>query len=563
MSNRYDNSRVRGFLRAEGHRTVNGDGEEVLLRGWGAGNWTNPEGFMMGLGTAYMDDSMKDGLSLHRRLATARSMGQVVRDLCGTEYARTFWPRWQAAHLGEADIRAMAELGYNSVRLPVTAWVLLPEEPELRFDEEGFAMLDRVLAWCERYRIYAIIDLHGAPGGQSGLSCDDGLDNIPRMLMEPESRERALALWEEIARRCADRWIVGGYDLLNEPISIGRWHHLMPELARFYDDAIAAIRRHDRNHICFLEGALFATNLAIFDRAYDPECGNWGISTHLYNVQPETRELYKFIEAQHRLNVPVWIGEGRLKDAEMAVFYEIAAQHHMGFNLWVWKSVVNDEDSGLFAYEQPEGFDAVLRFCTEGGPRPSYAEAQRLFDALIERVRFENCRLNRGAHLHCQRRQGIRLPAAGYDPVDAHQGWLLGNPMGYRAEDGTHLVLRDGVKVPDGFAIGGPPPLRDPLGTLLLQLDAGKSAGYTVRFVTAPGPVRLSARSDGGARLAVRVGDAGVELELPADNAFALYDLPALEPGDERTVRVTALTGSAQLEYVEFGTGSMIRDDRQ
>ena len=42
MSNRFDNSRVDGFLRAEGIRTVNAAGEEVLLRGWGAGNWTNP-----------------------------------------------------------------------------------------------------------------------------------------------------------------------------------------------------------------------------------------------------------------------------------------------------------------------------------------------------------------------------------------------------------------------------------------------------------------------------------------------------------------------------------------
>ena len=36
MSNRYDNSRVKGFLRAEGMTTVNAAGEEVLLRGWGA-----------------------------------------------------------------------------------------------------------------------------------------------------------------------------------------------------------------------------------------------------------------------------------------------------------------------------------------------------------------------------------------------------------------------------------------------------------------------------------------------------------------------------------------------
>ena len=552
MSNRFDNSRVKGFLRADGMQTVNADGEEVLLRGWGAGNWTNPEGFMLGIGTGYMGDSMLPGLSLPKRFTSARTMSQVLRDLCGSDYARGFWPRWQRNHLGEADIRAMAEWGYNSVRLPVTAWVLLPEEPEARFDEAGFAMLDQVLDWCEKYRIYAIIDLHGAPGGQSGLACDDGLDNIPRMFMEPESRERALMLWEELARRYADRWIVGGYGLLNEPIAIGRWRHLTPELERFYDDAIARIRRHDRNHIVFLEGTLFSTNMDIFHRAYDSGCGNWGISIHLYNVSPEVRELYKFIEVQHRLNVPVWIGEGRLKDPGMAVFYEIAASHHMGYNLWVWKSVVNDEDSGAAAYALPEGFDAVLKYCTEGGPRPGYAESRRLFDAMLENLRYENCSVNEGAHLYCQRRQGVVLPAAGYDPEGCSGGWTLGNAMGYRAEDGTRLVMKDGEKVPDSFAIDGPPPARDPLGSLLLQLDEGAFVSYTVRMVKRECAVTLRARSMDGARLLIDEGARSREVEISAGADFANYPLPDLAPADARTIRLTAARGSVQLESISF-----------
>ena len=552
MSNRFDNSRVRGFLRADGIKTVNESGEEVLLRGWGAGNWTNPEGFMLGVGTGYMGRGMEGGLKLHERMTTGRSFDRLIRDICGDAYAERFWPRWHLNHLGEEDIRAMAEWGYNSVRLPITAWVLLPEEAEPRFSEQGFAMLDRVLDWCERYRVYAILDMHGAPGGQSGLSCDDGLDNIPRMFMEPESRERALMLWEELARRYADRWIVGGYDVLNEPIAINRWHCLKPELERFYDDAIARIRKYDKNHIVFLEGVMFSTNMDIFHRQYDPECGNWGIAIHIYNCSPEVRELYKYIEVQHRLNVPVWIGEGRLKDPGMAVFYEIAAKHHMGFNLWVWKSVVNDEDSGATTYVLPDGFEAVLKYATEGGPRPSYAEGCRLFDEMLENLRYENCHVNRNAHLYCQRRQGIALPAAGYDPEGFSGGWTLGNAMAYRAEDGTRLVMKDGVNVPDGFAIGAPPPARDPLGSLLLQLDEGAYVSYTVRMVKTDCPVSLTARSCEGARLRVREGESTVELEIPAGASFNVYPLMTLAPADARTVRLEAVKGSAQLESIMF-----------
>ena len=552
MSNRFDNSRVKGFLRTDGIKTVNADGEEVLLRGWGAGNWTNPEGFMLGIGTGYMGDSMKPGLALPGRFTSARTTSQVVRDLCGSDYARDFWPRWQLNHLGEADIRAMTGWGYNSVRLPITAWVLLPEEPEPRFSEEGFAMLDRVLDWCEQYRMYAILDMHGAPGGQSGLACDDGLDNIPRMFMEPESRERTLMLWEELAKRYSDRWIVGGYDLLNEPIAIGRWRHLMPELERFYDDAIARIRRYDKSHIVFLEGTLFSTNMDIFHRVYDRKCGNWAISIHLYNVSPEVRELYKFIEVQHRMNVPIWIGEGRLKDPGMAVFYEIAASHHMGYNLWVWKSVVNDEDSGATTYVLPEGFKAVLNYCIEGGPRPGYHECQRLFDELLENLRYENCNINEGAHLYCQRRPGIVLPAAGYDPEGFSGGWSLGNAMGYRAEDGTHLLMKDDAKVPDSFAIGGPPPTRDPLGSLLLQLDEDAFVSYTVRMVNRRCAVTLRARSQGGARLLALEGGRSVELEIPEGSDFADYPLLNLEPSDARTVYLKSVQGCVQLESIAF-----------
>ena len=567
MDNRYDNSRVKGFLHADGRCTVNGDGKEVLLRGWGAGNWTNPEGFMLGVGMEYMGSSMNPGLSLPARFTTARSMDRVVREMCGTEYAKSFWPRWHAAHLGEADIRAMADLGYNSVRLPLTAWVLLPEEPGINFSEEGFAMLDQVLEWCEKYRIYAIIDMHGAPGGQSGLACDDGLDNIPHMFMEPESRERTLALWEEIARRYADREIVGGYDLLNEPISSGRWKHLKPELSAFYDEVIRRIRVYDKNHIVFLEGTLFATNMDIFDHDYDPECGNWGISVHIYGASPEARELYKFLDTSLRWNVPVWIGEGRVKDQDMAVFYEQAAFYHMGFNLWVWKSVVNTENSGSVSYVLPEGFDAVLKYSTEGGPRPSYEQSQVLFDRLLENIRLENCTYNKNAHLYCQRRQGITLPAAGYDPgPESFCGcWPYGNAFAFRPEDRMHLVVKDGVKVPDSFSPDGPPPVKDPLGSLLLQLEGEEFASYTVRFVKTQCPVTVRVRSLTGAVLIVsaknqvevhaedRVEDQVKEIKIPAGSSWEEIEVFTLSPADERTIRLKSPEGAVQVESITFG----------
>lgn len=552
----YNNERVNGFLRTDGVRIVNGAGEEIILRGWGAGNWMNPEGFMIGIGTQYMNRSMEPGCTLPLRYQSARSVTSTVREMCGSKYLEGFWKKWWESQLTEADIRAMAELGYNSVRLCLTAWALMPEEPELSFSEAGFAELERVLALCEKYRIYAIIDMHGAPGGQSGLACDDGIDNIPHMFLEPESRERTLVLWEEIARRCAGREIVAGYDLLNEPISIGRWHYLIPELRAFYDECIARMRKYDKNHIMFLEGPMFATNMRLFDRQYDLECGNWAISVHMYGYSPEIRDLYKFIAVRDRLNVPVWIGEGRNKDAEMAVFYEIAAQAHMGFNLWAWKSCVNGENSGGVQYELPEGAEKVNEFAMNGGARPSYAESQRIFDRILDAMRFENCHVNESAHIYCQRRQGITLPGAGYDWREGAftANWRWGNALCYRTEDHTKLVLRPGCELFDkSFMPGGNPAEKnDPLVDLWLSLEDGAYAEYTVRDVTAPCNVKLRVRSEQGAILAAECDGRRVELEIaPGDEAME-YAALTLEPAEARTVRLTALNGTAEIAAVEF-----------
>ena len=95
----------------------NGKGEEILLRGWGAGNWTNPEGFLCG--GFPRPWSAADPHRVPERFDRARTIEDSLRLLCGSSYASKFWPQWRRNHLGEADIQAMARYGYNSVRLPL------------------------------------------------------------------------------------------------------------------------------------------------------------------------------------------------------------------------------------------------------------------------------------------------------------------------------------------------------------------------------------------------------------------------------------------------------------
>ncbi|MBR1658956.1 MAG: cellulase family glycosylhydrolase, partial [Oscillospiraceae bacterium] len=218
---------VKGFLHTEGTRFVNEDGQEILLRGMGVGNWLNPEGFLFG-GAEFSGGF--DGFARSSAFDRGRTMDQYVTELAGKTYQKKFWDAWVDNYFGRADIAAMKRQGFNSVRLPLNARFLLDEEPGIRFNEEQFALLDRYLDWCEAEGLYVILDLHAACAGQSAVSCDDGVDNQPHLFLDEESADRTAILWREMARRWKDRWIIAGYDLLNEPISLPLFDSLIPEL---------------------------------------------------------------------------------------------------------------------------------------------------------------------------------------------------------------------------------------------------------------------------------------------------------------------------------------------
>ena len=90
-------SRVNGFLCAKGREIVNGKGEPILLSGWGLGNWLLCEGYMWKAGP---------------RADRPRRIEEAVQELAGSEYTKTFWPRFRKNYIRREDILRMAELGY-------------------------------------------------------------------------------------------------------------------------------------------------------------------------------------------------------------------------------------------------------------------------------------------------------------------------------------------------------------------------------------------------------------------------------------------------------------------
>ena len=98
---------------------------------------------------------------------------------------------------------------------------------------------------------------------------------MPRLFMEQEYFDRGIALWEEIARRYKDEWIVGGYDLLNEPIRPKRFPQdadvddLLPRLQEFYRKQLRLSGRSINGILFTLEGHHWASDASIFHKKYD------------------------------------------------------------------------------------------------------------------------------------------------------------------------------------------------------------------------------------------------------------------------------------------------------
>lgn len=196
---------IEGFLHTKGKKIVDGRGEEILLTGWGLGNWLLQEGYMW---KAYGE-----------RFDRPSRIEKVVEELTGRDFAEYFWKEYRENYIRREDILAMAELGYNSVRIPFSYRLFMEDGPGIHWKEEGFVLLDRCLSWCEEAGMYAFLDLHGAPGGQTGSNIDDSVDNVPRLFIDKDCRDKACALWRKLAGRYREREVVGGYDILNEPIA--------------------------------------------------------------------------------------------------------------------------------------------------------------------------------------------------------------------------------------------------------------------------------------------------------------------------------------------------------
>ena len=375
----------KNFVRCDGKNIVDADGKVLLLRGINIGNWLNPEGYMF---------HFKDVNSF-------RLIDDVVKELIGADDARKFWKAFRNNYITKEDIHFIKSTGLNHIRIPFNfKFFLVEDHPEI-FLEEGFKRLDDIIKWCREENLYVVLDMHAAPGGQTGDNIDDSW-SYPFLFESEEAQKTTIALWEKIAERYKDQKIVIGYDLLNEPIP--HFYENKEELNKLieplYKKIVSAIRNIDKNHIVFLGGAQWDTNFKVFGPPFDK---NVVYTFHKYWMPPEQKEIQEYVDYANKYNVPLWLGEsGENEDEWINSFRTLLEKNNIGWCFWPYKKM--DSTRGMVSFPKTKEWDEIIKFAE--GPRKNFEEirkskpapevVKKAFADLLENIKFKNCTINSG-----------------------------------------------------------------------------------------------------------------------------------------------------------------------
>jgi len=372
------------FVTTRGTDLVAPNGQPLRLKGINLGNWLLPEGYMFKFKTTN----------------SPRLIETALNQLVGEDEARQFWKTYRDNYITREDIAFIRRSGFNSVRVPFSYRLFVSDTAAHRLEGPGYEMLDRVVDWCRREGLYVILDMHGAPGGQTGDNIDDSF-GYPFLFESAESQELTVKLWRKIATRYRNQTIVIGYDLLNEPIA----HYfdaasLNPKLEPLYRKIVSAIREVDRYHIIFLGGAQWDTNFKVFGPPFDRRLV---YTFHKYWMPVKQEAIQEYLNFRDKYNVPVWMGEsGENTDEWINEFRTLLEAHNIGWCFWPYKKL--DATSSIVSINTPEDWAAIIAFAD--GPRTTFEEVRknrppkekvkRALGDYLEKIKFANCRINQG-----------------------------------------------------------------------------------------------------------------------------------------------------------------------
>ena len=353
---------------ADGNALYDENGDIFHIQGINFGNLFLAEGWMTvnSVGPLLNEDGSfvkvnKDNIVEEYEEIFQEEMDAILADRFTDEQIEALNDAYFSSYCTEADFKLIADMGLNTIRLPMYYRNFLTTHDRYRLSDEqlceqinfatyefDFDKLDWFLEMAAAYDLKVIIDMHGVMGGQSGFEhC--GTRDID-FWDTPEYIEFMCKLWATIA----DRYSVDGarsdlaptvlaYDLVNEPTNrkeIGTG----PKQWAVMDAMYQAIRTVDEDHVISIEGVWYFCSLP------NPERFGWEnvlYQYHFYNWNSSTIPNWLFYDFMYALysfsdyDVPKLVGEFNLfgEASEWDKYLQMYDDHGLGWTIWSYKTV--------------------------------------------------------------------------------------------------------------------------------------------------------------------------------------------------------------------------------
>jgi glucan 1,3-beta-glucosidase len=291
------------FIHADGARLVEVSGSPVTMHGCNLGNWLLLEPWMFG------------------GCIEARDQAEIFKTLAdrfGVERRDHLLDVYRNGYITPRDFDVIRSFGFNVVRIPFHYSVVQEDAPPYGIKSNAFAHLDRALDMAEAAGVYVILDLHGAPGGQS-KDMPTGEVGQNHLWTDPVAQQRTLSLWRAVAQRYHDRSVVAAYDLLNEPYGDFK-QNLRPDLVKLVSSLYTTIREVDDQHVMFAPGPI-QKGISFYGSPQEHGWHDVGFTEHYYPglfgsktvVESHATLLTKTFDERKdyldRFGAPYYIGE--------------------------------------------------------------------------------------------------------------------------------------------------------------------------------------------------------------------------------------------------------------
>lgn len=506
------------FIKSKSNGLVCGN-KAILLRGFGLGGWLLPEGYMW---------------KLYSKCDRPRRMEDMIKNLCGSDYADNFWHQYYDTYIREKDIALIAKEGFNSVRLPLNARHLCQKQNGImEFNTDTIHHIDQLIDWCRKYEIYVILDMHGAPGGQTGQNIDDSENDLPELFMSQIYRDDLIDMWKLLAHRYKEEVVVAGYDLLNEPLP--NWSNKYNDLVLpLYRDLIREIRTIDKEHMIILEGVHWATDFSILEDFTPEEAkNNILLQFHKYWNNPDKESLEEFLKVSERLNIPLFMGEGGENNIDWyTTAFPMYEKLGISWSFWSYKKM--ECTNSPITFDVPFGWEELIDYL-DGKKILTNVRAKEIFDNLL--MCINNDTINQEVICALKRQTPITIPCEAYEAYDVNTLREAGANL--RISEPVTLLFANG-KTGDVDYRGQGGANQPTTENIVVRLSERENLSFW--FLPVNSVVKVTVKASGEGILGIRIGDKESLHNITGDgNCISDFDCKALS---KQTIYLTCYEGT-------------------